>query len=326
MEFSNAFYVLSVILLLLGGANAKLSSRYYDESCPDVNSIVYEVVKKAVSKEPRMAGGLLRLHFHDCFVNGCDGSVLLDNSSTFTSEKYGGPNFKSARGFGVIDMIKKSVENKCKATVSCADILAIAARDSVVLTGGPSWTVMLGRRDSTTASLQGANSAIPAPTDSLSTIIKKFKDVGLSTKDLVALSGAHTIGRARCTTIRSRLYNFGSTNSSDPTLDSSYLQILQNKCPQNGVGGKRVALDPATKDIFDNKYFTNLRKNKGLFQSDQELHSTPGAATASLVKIFSSSQNIFFSSFGKSMQNMGNINPLTGNSGEIRINCRVVNN
>jgi len=65
-------------------------------------------------------------------MQGCDGSVLLDDSSTITGEKTANPNANSARGFDVIDTIKSNVEKACSGVVSCADILAIAARDSVV--------------------------------------------------------------------------------------------------------------------------------------------------------------------------------------------------
>ncbi|RYQ80003.1 hypothetical protein Ahy_Scaffold1g106705 isoform C [Arachis hypogaea] len=124
-----------------------------------------------------MAASLLRLHFHDCF--GCDGSVLLDSSGTIISEKRSNPNRNSARGF----------EKACPETVSCADILAIAARDSTVLTGGPRWEVPLGRRDSLDASISGSNYNIPAPNNTFQTILTKFKLKGLDIVDLVALSG-----------------------------------------------------------------------------------------------------------------------------------------
>lgn len=64
-------------------------------------------------------------------LQGCDGSILLDDTSSFTGEKNAGPNRNSARGFEVIDQIKSAVEKVCPGVVSCADILAIAARDSV---------------------------------------------------------------------------------------------------------------------------------------------------------------------------------------------------
>jgi len=57
----------------------------------------------------------------------------LDDKGTFVGEKNAGPNQGSARGFEVIDTIKTSVEAACKATVSCADILALATRDGIAL-------------------------------------------------------------------------------------------------------------------------------------------------------------------------------------------------
>jgi peroxidase len=64
-------------------------------------------------------------------MQGCDASVLLDDTSNFTGEKNSFPNANSLRGFEVIDDIKKQLETMCPNVVSCADILALAARDSV---------------------------------------------------------------------------------------------------------------------------------------------------------------------------------------------------
>jgi peroxidase len=57
----------------------------------------------------------------------------LDDTATFTGEKNAIPNKNSARGFEVIDTIKTKVEAACKSKVSCADILALATRDGIVL-------------------------------------------------------------------------------------------------------------------------------------------------------------------------------------------------
>ncbi|CAG7911948.1 unnamed protein product [Brassica rapa] len=184
-----------VVTLSLQGDNnnvvqAQLTTNFYSTSCPNLLSTVRSTVKSAVDSQPRTGASILRLFFHDCFVNGCDGSILLDDTSSFTGEQNANPNRNSARGFNVIDNIKTAVEAACPGVVSCADILAIAARDSVVLLGGPNWNVKVGRRDARTASQAAANNNIPAPTSSLSQLISSFSAVGLSTRDMVALSDA----------------------------------------------------------------------------------------------------------------------------------------
>ncbi|CAN1262982.1 Cationic peroxidase 1 [Linum perenne] len=159
-----------MLLLVVGGSNGQeLASNYYDISCPKALSLIRSSVLGAVHKDRRMGASLLRLHFHDCFVNGCDGSVLLDDTANFTGEKTAGPNMNSLRGFEVIDSIKLQMESVCPGVVSCADILTVAARDSVVALGGPSWNVQLGRRDSTTASYNAArNNDTLSPLDAVS--------------------------------------------------------------------------------------------------------------------------------------------------------------
>lgn len=67
------------------------------------------------------------------FSQGCDGSILLDNSSSIVSEKFATPNNNSARGYPVVDAVKAALEEACPGIVSCADILAIAAKISVEL-------------------------------------------------------------------------------------------------------------------------------------------------------------------------------------------------
>ncbi|KAL3755422.1 hypothetical protein ACJRO7_002469 [Eucalyptus globulus] len=317
--------VFAALLFLLHPSSAQLSSNFYATSCPNVSNIVQTVIQQALQSDPRITASLLRLHFHDCFVDGCDGSLLLDNSANISSEKDAAPNTNSTRGFDVVDNIKSAIESSCPGTVSCADILALGAQASVVLSGGPSWTVLLGRRDSLTANQAGANTSIPSPFGSLANLTSQFAAVGLDTNDLVTLSGAHTFGRAQCRTFSPRLYNFNASGSPDPTISPSYLTTLQQLCPQNGSGSVLANLDPTTVDTFDNNYYANLQNNQGLLQSDQELFSTSGAATISIVNSFSGNQSAFFQSFAQSMINMGNISPLTGSSGEIRSNCRKVN-
>ncbi|MBA0714670.1 hypothetical protein Golax_013629, partial [Gossypium laxum] len=223
-----------------------------------------------------MAASLLRLHFHDCFVKGCDASILLDSGGSIISEKRSNPNRNSARGFEVIDEIKAGIKKECPHTVSCADILALAARDSTVLTGGPSWEVPLGRRDCRGASLSGSNNNVPAPNNTFQTILTKFKLQGLDIVDLVALSGSHTIGNARCTRFRERLYNQSGNGQPDNTLDQSYASQLHRNCPRSGGDQNQFFLDFVSSIKFDNSYFKNLMANKGLLNSDQVLFTKNG--------------------------------------------------
>ncbi|KAL0903915.1 hypothetical protein M5K25_025978 [Dendrobium thyrsiflorum] len=319
ISHTSSFLALFILLLLLVcSANAQLSPNFYAATCPNLQSIVRSAMAKAVNKEPRMAASILRLFFHDCFVNGCDGSILLDDTTTFTGEKNAFPNKNSARGFEVIDAIKSSVEASCKATVSCADILALASRDGVVKLGGPKWTVALGRRDATTASQSTANSDLPGPSSTLSTLISKFAGKGLNARDMTALSGAHTIGQTQCQFFRSRIYN-------DDNINPSFATLRQGNCPQTSGGGdiNLAPLDVQSPNKFGAEYYRNLLGSRGLLHSDQELFNN-GTQDA-LVRQYSKNKNLFFSDFAVAMVKMGAITPLTGSNGEIRLNCRKVN-
>ncbi|MCD7460485.1 NAD(+) salvage pathway protein [Datura stramonium] len=249
-------------------------------------------------------------------MHGCDGSVLLDDTSDFTGEKTAKPNSNSLRGFDVIDKIKSEVEKLCPGIVSCADIVAVAARDSVVLLGGPSWTVQLGRRDSTTASLSAANSDIPSPLLDLSDLIANFANKGFTAKEMVALAGGHTIGKAQCTTFRERAYN-------ETNIDSSLATSLKSNCPSTGGDDTVSSLDAATPVLFDNHFYKNLVNNKGVLHSDQQLFS--GGSTDSYVKTYSTHPVTFDADFAKAMVKMGNLSPLTGTDGQIRTDCRKIN-
>lgn len=76
--------------------------------------------------------GFYKVFVYEMYQQGCDASVLLDDTASFTGEKTAGPNNNSLRGFDVIDTIKSQLETLCPKVVSCADILAVAARDSIV--------------------------------------------------------------------------------------------------------------------------------------------------------------------------------------------------
>ncbi|GMH18229.1 hypothetical protein Nepgr_020070 [Nepenthes gracilis] len=296
----------------------------YSESCPEAEAIIFSWVAKAVFDDPRMAASLLRLHFHDCF--GCDGSVLLDDTPEFVGEKTAAPNLNSLRGFEVIDAMKADLESACPLTVSCADVLAIAARDSVVLSNGPGWQVETGRMDGLSASKAAANSNIPAPNSTVANLVQQFQNVGLSLTDMVALSGAHTLGKARCSSFSSRLTSSdGALNSPDMNID--LMQSLQRLCSESGGDSTNTLaeLDLVTPATFDNQYYINLLSGEGLLASDQVLVAGDSPLVREIVELYVQDEAAFFDDFRRSMLKMGRLGVLIGSDGEVRRNCHAIN-
>ncbi|MBA0592084.1 hypothetical protein Gorai_009071 [Gossypium raimondii] len=311
--FKRPFVHLFYIFFLSHLVFCQLDYRFYDSTCPSLTGIVRYGVWSAIANDTRMAASLVRLHFHDCFVNGCDASILLDDiDSTFVGEKTARANQNSVRGYEVIDKIKANVEKACPSTVSCTDILTLAAREAANIAGASYWMVPLGRRDGRTANKTAANE-LPSPFESLDNIIAKFN-----------AKGAHTIGFAQCFTFKQRLFNFGGSRKPDPDLEASLLKGLQTVCPdQVDSDTTLVPLDSVTTNRFDNSYYRNLVNSSGLLQSDHVL-STDNR-TASMVLSYSRYPYLFLKDFGASMVKMANIGVLMGQDGEIRKNCKVVN-
>nr|XP_034584400.1 uncharacterized protein LOC117847316 [Setaria viridis] len=316
---SRVLLVLDLALLAavscLAGTAAALSTEYYNKRCPSLQPTVRSAVARAVAADPNAGAAVLRLFFHDCFVNGCDASVLLDDG-TAPGEKGAGPNANSLRGYEVIDAAKSAVEAACPGAVSCADVLAIAARDAVSLLGGPSWNVRMGRRDARSASRDAANANLPGPGSGLPALVAAFKAKGLSARDMTALSGVHTVGRARCAEFRGRV----NANAGE-AINATFAAGLRGACPAaGGADGALAPLDPVTPDAFDNGYFRALVERRGLLHSDQELFN--GGSQDALVRKYASNGAAFFSDFAKAMVRMGNLAPAPGTPLEVRINCR----
>ncbi|KAL4569763.1 hypothetical protein LXL04_025406 [Taraxacum kok-saghyz] len=258
-------------------------------------------------------------------MQGCDGSVLLNftSSSGNQTEKVATPN-QTVRGFDFIDRLKSLLEAECPGIVSCADIIALAARDSIVLTGGPSWRVPTGRRDGRMSNASEALSQIPAPFDNFTTLQQKFANKSLDLKDLVLLSAAHTIGISHCPSFANRLYNLSGVGDRDPTLDSEYADNLRLKCRSQNDTTTIIEMDPGSRKTFDLSYYTSLLKRRGLFQSDSALTRNSNTLTY-INQLLQGSIGNFYSEFGLAMEKMGRVGVKTGTTGEIRRNCAVVN-
>ncbi|KAG6502157.1 hypothetical protein ZIOFF_042046 [Zingiber officinale] len=280
---------LALFSVFSGSAEAQgLTVGFYNNTCPDAETIVYNEMSGIIKNAPSLAAALLRMHFHDCFVRGCDASILLNGSE---AEKTAFPNL-SVRGFGVIDRVKAKLEQACPATVSCADILALAARDAVTLTNGPSWAVPTGRRDGRVSIRDDTNQLPPPNVPSISDLTHTFACKGLSAKDL-----------------------------SDDSLDPAYAAKLRAKCKSDTT---LVEMDPGSRSTFDTSYFELVSKRRGLFASDAVLLQDP--QTRAYVRGYASGcSSEFFKDFGESMVKMSSIGVLTGTEGEIRKLCSARN-
>ncbi|GLU03443.1 hypothetical protein SLE2022_206440 [Rubroshorea leprosula] len=301
---------------------SRLQEDFYCHSCPLAEEIIKNLTWEHVKANPTLPARLLRLHFHDCFVRGCDGSILLNSTANNTAEKAATPNL-TLLGFDVIDDIKEKVEEACPGVVSCADILALAARDSVSFQYKRNlWKVYTGRRDGTISRASEVLGNIPSPVSNFTVLKQNFAKKGLDVLDLVVLSGGHTIGVGHCDAFSYRLYNFTGKGDQDPSLDPSYAAFLKTQCKSLSDNTTIVAMDPGSALNFDNHYYVTLEQHKGLFQSDAALLTNEDARN--IVQEFLTSST-FFGQFAESMVKMGDIEVLTGEQGQIREHCAFVN-
>jgi peroxidase len=232
----------------------------------------------------------------------------------------------------VIDEAKAELEAQCPQTVSCADIVAFAARDSAYKAGHISYSVPSGRRDGRVSLKdEPTDNNLPLPTFNAKELKENFARKGLTVDEMVTLSGAHSIGVAHCVAFRDRLYDFNATHPQDPSMDPIFARHLKTKCPpqndddddDDDRDGPTAPLDVLTPTRLDNKYYTDLKHHRGLLTSDQTLLSSP--STAGIVRNNARHGAAWANKFAAAMVKMGYIDVLTGKQGEIRKNCRVVN-
>ncbi|KFK29773.1 hypothetical protein AALP_AA7G177300 [Arabis alpina] len=309
------FLLLSSVLT----SSSDLSFNFYAGSCPVAEFLVRNTVRTAFSSDPTIPGKLLRLLFHDCFVQGCDASVLIQGNNTERSD----PGNTSLGGFSVIERAKNAVEIFCPATVSCADIVVLAARDAVEASGGPVVEIPTGRRDGRVSVAADVRPNIIDTDFSLDKMIESFSSKGLSIQDLVVLSGAHTIGDSHCNAFDGRFKRDSKGNFEliDASLDNSYAETLMNKCSSST--SLTVSNDPETSSRFDNQYYKNLEERKGLFQTDSALMEDN--RTRKIVEDLASDEESFFERWRESFVKLSMVGVKVGEDGEIRRSCSSVN-
>ncbi|KAG6779397.1 hypothetical protein POTOM_015777 [Populus tomentosa] len=316
MVLANFLGVVLLMELIAGGFRFGadgLSMNYYVFNCPLAEPILRSTVTSALQSDPTLAAALVRMHFHDCWIQGCDGSILLDSTKDNTAEK-DSPGNLSVRGFELIDDVKEQLENQCPGVVSCADIIAMAAREAVSWSGGPVYDIPKGRKDGRRSKIEDTIN-LPFPTFNASELVRVFGQRGFSAQDMVALSGAHTLGVARCSSFKTRL-----SDPVDPTMDSDFSKALAKTC--SGGDNAEQPFD-VTRNNFDSFYFQALQRKAGVLFSDQTLYNNP--KTKAIVNNYAMNQAMFFLDFQRAMVKMSLLDVKEGSKGEVRADCRKVN-
>ncbi|KAK9749567.1 hypothetical protein RND81_02G135000 [Saponaria officinalis] len=323
----NVVIIYAIILIGLYSIKTEaLSQNYYAKICPSVESIVRQAVKLKINQTFVTIPATLRLFFHDCVVSGCDASIMIQSTPYNKAEKDHPDNLSLAGdGFDTVIKAKAAVDAvpECKNKVSCADILTIATRDVVNLAGGPYYKVELGRFDGLTSTASSVNGKLPQPSDGLDRLNSIFASLGLTQADMVALSGAHTVGFSHCSRFSNRIYGFSANSSIDPTLNKQYAAQLQTACPQDVDPRIAIGMDPVTPNRFDNWYYADLKQGKGLFTSDQVLYTD--TRTKPTVEKWATNIVDFYGAFSSAMLKLGRVGVKNANNGNIRIRCDAFN-
>ncbi|PVH34685.1 hypothetical protein PAHAL_7G007100 [Panicum hallii] len=306
------------LLLAMAATDEALDTGYYAATCPDAEAIVRNAMERLHYTDPTLAPALIRLLFHDSFVHGCDASVLIVPTPRYSSERAAVPNH-TLRGFGAVDAVKSALEVACPAAVSCADALALMARDAVALLGGNRYDVALGRRDGTQSNPWEVD--LPAPFTRLDDVLAYFAARGFSAEETVVLFGAHTVGGAHCSSFRYRL------TRPDGAMDETLRCDMLDTC---GAADLPLDTDPATffdpdtPFTVDNNYYAQLMSNRTLLQVDQEAATHPD--TAPHVAYYAASPDAFMQRFSEAMAKLSNVGVLEGDAGEVRKVCSRYNN
>lgn len=336
MGFSHLLLLLSLFTLLISSRslaiageeqpnnvcmkNPGLALNFYKESCPQAEDLIKSQVKLLYKRHKNTAFSWLRNIFHDCAVQSCDASLLLDSTRRSVSEKEMDKSF-GMRNFKYIETIKEAVERECPGVVSCADILVLSARDAIVEIGGPYIPLKTGRRDGRKSRAPLLEQYLPEHNDSISSVLDKFSAIGIDTPGVVALLGAHSVGRTHCTKLVHRLYP-----EVDPNINPDHVPHMLKKCPDPIPHPKAVQYvrnDRGTPMKLDNNYYRNILDDMGLLQVDHDL--AHDRRTRPIVKKMAKNQAYFFREFARAIALLSENNPLTGDKGEIRKRCNVAN-
>ncbi|CAM6090807.1 unnamed protein product [Calypogeia fissa] len=326
---------LLVLSLATGAVKGQLTYNYYATTCPDLDNLARQAFMNRVTffNIISLPANILRLAFHDCAVDGCEGSVLLSSTpdGSITDEKL---SFKNV-GIGnipVITYMKQQIDAACNdagaPVVSCADVVALAGREAFNFAkvagnlGTQIIPIPLGRRDGLSAQTSHADAQLLGPETTIDQLLENFDRIGLTIEQSVALVGSHTIGIAHCVNIVPRLY---------PTPDATLSSVmglglaakLRLMCPENTYSPTTVVNNDPTNTIFDNEYFVNVMTGQGLMAIDDNLRLDN--RTSGFAQNFALNPTYFYEIFAQAYGVLTSWRALTGDEGQIRTDCTQVN-
>ncbi|XP_017231258.1 putative L-ascorbate peroxidase 6 [Daucus carota subsp. sativus] len=214
----------------------------------DEFQLIQGEVRKVLTKSK--APGVLRLVFHDAGtfemdtkLGGMNGSIVYE----LDRPENGGLK----KSLKILQKAKSEIDVIQK--VSWADMIAVAGAEAVSICGGPSIPIQLGRIDSM---VPDPEDKLPAESFDASTLKQCFQKKCFSAQQLVALSGAHTIGGK----------GFG-----EPTVfDNSYFKILLEK-PWLSSAGSMIGLPSDRALVQDDEclsWISTYANNEDLFLED----------------------------------------------------------
>ncbi|XWS22546.1 hypothetical protein CRYUN_Cryun29cG0045800 [Craigia yunnanensis] len=189
---------------------------------------------------------------------------------------------------------------------------------------GPFYEVLLGRKDSKVSDPSMVESNLLKATTPTSHILSLFSAKGFSAEEMVALSGAHTIGFSPCKEFANRIFNFSKISDYDPAYNPAFAQGLRKLCFNYTKAPEMSAFnDVFTPGKFDNMYYKNLQRGLWLLLSDQAM--LMDNRTKPFVVQYAANQTAFFYSFARSMEKLSVYKIKTDKDGEVRRRCNQFN-
>ena len=204
---------------------------------------------------------IVRLAWHDAGsysaedgTGGANAAIRFPPESEFAANK----GLDKARDW--LEPIKQQLPD-----VTYADLYQLASVVAIEFAGGPNIPFRFGRKD-VTAEACSPDGRLPDATKRMTHLRDIFYRMGLNDKDIVVLSGAHCLGRAR-----PERSGFDGPWTKDPLkFDNSYFQEILESDPDPKL--LRLASDMALLDIPENRALVEMyAKDQDVFFEDYKV-------------------------------------------------------